>query len=371
MILLNDGTEAAGGSERAAVEHAFCASHLSTHLHHHYPHYHHIHLTLTVTSTMPQDAPIDKRGYVFQLPTLALPEPAGEWKLIRVAIGRRAEATRLLRDESVAAPRRYAGLDNAMADVEYESAFWLLPCLAPTTTSSSAEVFTLKVRRFLAYIHKRPSRPKVTAGQGKYHLTHPMGITAFELSPEQKARVAKENKSLNSSSGPPTEASEEAWWRTHFGPFFDLVSRAAARGTIERLGAAEARAQSGDGGWQDQATRDSNERFMEGPRGADKTFKRDWMLERFKEAKDEAIRAGMKLGPPTMSVRVDESRLCVEFMARVGVDDSPPRQDEWKRVPKEAMLPGAELELINGARKSFGLPVVRTPSSQASLQRRA
>lgn len=125
---------------------------------------------------------IDMRGYIFQLPTLGLPDPEGDWVDLRVAIGTLQAATTATQDPSITAPRRYASASSlcSILDVGYEGALYFLPLLLPERPSPTTEVFTIRVPRLWPCDHWFPIRLFVPPGLQLFAWMPPPGVAAFE-----------------------------------------------------------------------------------------------------------------------------------------------------------------------------------------------
>lgn len=113
---------------------------------------------------------IDDRGYFFCLPSLGLPDSAGEWVTIRGAIGPMTALPRIkvkLGSAAAATPLRTPPASGwACKSIDLEGAVWLLPKSEATSApnSHSLELFTVKVWRTPSPSAAPPQKGK-TAGQ--------------------------------------------------------------------------------------------------------------------------------------------------------------------------------------------------------------
>lgn len=71
---------------------------------------------------------VDPNGYLFKLPSLGLPDPAGEWVRVCGAIGSRDEAIRLVGDHKAAdAPLRRIDGKYGIKELEHDGSIWFFP----------------------------------------------------------------------------------------------------------------------------------------------------------------------------------------------------------------------------------------------------
>lgn len=147
----------------------------------------------------------DSRGYIFQLPSLGLPDPEGHFVDLRVAIGTRQDATVALQDKNIAAPRRYASSQCTILPVEDEGALYFLPLVLPEHPSPKTEVFTIRVPRLWPCDHCWPIRLFLPPGLQLFAWMPPPGVVPFGP-PASTTSVT-----------PATEADEKELWEELFG----------------------------------------------------------------------------------------------------------------------------------------------------------
>lgn len=92
---------------------------------------------------------IDNRGFAFVFPHLGLPDPAGEWVLLKAAIGFNEEIlTPLVNSDILETPLRHTDGQTSLVAIDFEGALWVLPLLKPRGSPGAApEFFTIKARR--------------------------------------------------------------------------------------------------------------------------------------------------------------------------------------------------------------------------------
>lgn len=90
-------------------------------------------------------------GYLFLLPSLGLPDPAGEWVTIQAALttNHLYALDALDKAKAMSSPRRMRSPsgETVTVDVEHEGALWLLPILEAREGEGDPQVFTMRVRR--------------------------------------------------------------------------------------------------------------------------------------------------------------------------------------------------------------------------------
>lgn len=111
---------------------------------------------IMASTSSPTSSPLrphmDERGYLFVLPHLGLPDPAGEWHTVKAAVGRKRDIVDLVvNPASYQTPLRaeVAWDDMAVMPVTLRGCFWVLFLLKPTDPSDTAgpEFFSLKLKR--------------------------------------------------------------------------------------------------------------------------------------------------------------------------------------------------------------------------------
>lgn len=103
---------------------------------------------------MPHQTMITPEGFLYALPKLGVPDPAGEWVRIQVAMGSKADCARLLEGSEVdEAPLRILDALCGTIEIEHDGAVWFLPTSLEhlrSSTTSSVEAFSVKVHRLPA-----------------------------------------------------------------------------------------------------------------------------------------------------------------------------------------------------------------------------
>lgn len=92
---------------------------------------------------------VDGKGYRFTLPSLGLPDPAGQWVLVHGAVTTNQTDTLAALSKTSSntqSAMRYPPGDCVTIDVTHEGALWVLPLL-DLKGSTDCETFTVKVRR--------------------------------------------------------------------------------------------------------------------------------------------------------------------------------------------------------------------------------
>lgn len=99
----------------------------------------------------PTQTAYEPHGFMLQLPSLGLPDPAGEWVTLRAATGTREECVALLTawrpEEEV--PLRPTETEFGTVKAQFQGAIWSIPT-AHAKTGSKSELFRVKIRRQLA-----------------------------------------------------------------------------------------------------------------------------------------------------------------------------------------------------------------------------
>lgn len=151
--------------------------------------------TMYHTASSDSGSAVDKRGHLFRFPSLGLPDPEGEWVIIRAAIGTRKNATSKLKNDSIEPPMRYAYQGCGSMDIEHDGAIWVVPLVAANHVSGDAtEFFLLKSRRLPLSSKHKTVLTKLQKGQEICHVVHPRGLAEFEVSPQ------------------PTSSDDKAFW---------------------------------------------------------------------------------------------------------------------------------------------------------------
>lgn len=187
---------------------------------------------------------LDQRGFIFVLPHLGLPDLGGEWRILKAAVGTKAEALDpLFNDKALQTPLRHEGSpeDTAPIAIELEGALWILCLLKPKSASPTAgppEFYSVKVKRFFPDALNVPRRQLpsdcdwVFFPMSVYHdqiaewtspstdEQSPRGYV-FEAGPASEAKALKkkeEDKEKKKNSKPGRELTE---WETLSGNFLN------------------------------------------------------------------------------------------------------------------------------------------------------
>lgn len=90
----------------------------------------------------------DANGYLFQLPSLGLPDPAGERVQVCGAIGPKDQCIALVEGSDTSnAPLRQSNTKYNHLEVEYKGAVWRFPTALRCTGGSLPQLFSTKVQR--------------------------------------------------------------------------------------------------------------------------------------------------------------------------------------------------------------------------------
>lgn len=104
-----------------------------------------------MASASPLTPHMDERGFFFVLPHLGLPDPAGEWHVIKAAIGRMRDVVELAVNPSIQTPLRPRGAfnDTGLVPIEFQGAMWILYLFKPQSSSNTAapEFFSVRLKR--------------------------------------------------------------------------------------------------------------------------------------------------------------------------------------------------------------------------------
>lgn len=95
---------------------------------------------------------LDPNGYLYQLPSLGLPDPAGEWVRVLGAIGFKDDSLPLVEStkvEDVPILQRVQG-EHGLIEVEYQDAIWFMPTAVALQSASRPKLFSVNVQRLPA-----------------------------------------------------------------------------------------------------------------------------------------------------------------------------------------------------------------------------
>lgn len=353
-------------------------------------------LTASVNMTCNRQTLVDQRGYIFLFPSLGLPDldSKGTFHLIRVVIGTEATAKKLLYDNKVEAPRRYAREGYAMFDLLYEGAVWIMPLVAAEKDAKETEVFSLLVQRLHPKIVPDPGRIKTRDGCSFFSLFHPQGLAHFQppLSPEKlaaklasKAIEADEKdfwadeeniKGVMTSEGgvpktlnPTTEFAEGVTTANVY-----MKSRAGRRQRKK----AEEQPKKDEAlvdkarGHIDQAVQELRKRgeakpppapLNDWPAPPEDVFNEDWHLEALMQAASLESKTTnaprVNLNSAGISLRAHTGEDLVFFEYAVTFDDTGEiPEDRWRLLPRRAWKPRYELMSTNQVRRGMGMKTV-------------
>lgn len=320
---------------------------------------------LILSLTMPSQTLVDQRGYVFSLPTLGLPDPAGEWISIGAAIGTKEKAIDFVRRGAFNEPRRYACDREALVVVEFEGAAWILPFCAPQTrTTLTAESFTLKVRRLPLIDASEYSRIKLPDGLALWCATHPKGLSFFE--PPEYLR----NK-YSTASRPPIEADEQTFWHNIFtSPQQGAVGpKPLASGLLKVDWSSKLHSTSHPAAWQTCKDKRVDPVPMNWDYSPLEAFEPAWQNESLLQAINEArkLSKSPKIDHPALAVKAKTykggAEIAFLWAPTFGEKAPEPREDQWRPIPTRAWKKGHELRFVNQVRVNYGL----TPIKQDEL----
>lgn len=299
---------------------------------------------------------VDERGYVFCLPTLGMPDPAGEWVSIKVAMGTKEKAISLLNEGGYDAPRRFACNRYKIVAVDYESAVWILPFCAPEKKAKDTETFTLKVRRLPPADIPGASRLKVPDGLGMWSAFHPGGLNALQLTKEElRAKNSKASK-------PPTEADEKAFWSTDCASLTqDKDKPKTLSPSLFSIKWAKLSTSAHPLGWPSNKSKKDAPRSTGWQHSPAEAFEDAWCTEAMAQAFIEAVQSSTPVSfvGPGIELQAHAETgsndvIVFEYAFSFGEEAPPSRKDQWKRVPTRAWKPGYELKFVNQVRESYG-----------------
>lgn len=295
---------------------------------------------LILTSRTDPKSVLNLRGYAFNLPTLGLPDPEGEWVIIKAAIGLRDQALPLVTKYSVAPAVRYAYQGCGMLDVEYQGAVWILPLVGPhkLNEDAEAELFLLKTRRLPLSSSRKHCRTKLPNGDNPFHLVHRKGMAQFEVSTrttvsDDKAFWAMELSQDGEQSEEEEVSSEEE------GPLsaFDHI-----RAHLPEL---------------IKVVKDKEKNVIEWDESPQSALEEAWYTKTMRKAIQDAKLTRTPISPrgPGFSLRSLPCGEGARFDYAILLDDREvPRFDEWRRLPMHAFKPGRALSFTNQVRKHWG-----------------
>lgn len=91
---------------------------------------------------------VDKRGFFFVLPPLGLPDPGGQWCVLKAAIGVKKDVLLpLIQRDIQALPLREKGDEDGLHAVDCRGAAWVFPLIKPSSSPRAAELFKVFVKR--------------------------------------------------------------------------------------------------------------------------------------------------------------------------------------------------------------------------------
>lgn len=289
---------------------------------------------------------IDKRGYIFSLPTLGLPDLAGEWVHVEVAIASKDAGILALNAGAYDAPRRFPCSQDSVIDVEYEGAVWILPLCAPEKSANDTEVFTLKARRHLASSLPDPKRIKLLDGLGMWCVEHQEGLASFKSS--TKTPTAKKR---------PTEENEKAFWTSKFAALLIGLGPQAYDSKIFNARWMKLNTSAHLSGW--HSAQGKEQPPADWAQSTENAFEEKWSAEVQAQALVEAVKGGASpdMDPPNfqLQARMKGEEVILEY-ACVFDDERGKRASEgkWKVVPPRAWRLGYELKFVNQVRKTYG-----------------
>lgn len=287
----------------------------------------------------PQQAAIDDRGYFFSLPTLGMPDPAGEWVPLKAAIAPLEMNSCLkLEFESPAtstAPLRTPPTINCTTKlIEYQNALWVLPKVPPQRAPShTPEFFTVKVWR-----KPLPAKPdlKATKIDNDEKLVCLAGTTDWQF--------------FGRGSGPRTAEELD----------FHVKAMAIGCRNVDPPSS---------GPRQPTAAELDIEREFTKEELDGNIFTPEWCEEIDLFKGTPAGTGRKKQTHVQMRVHPQEHGdfRGMDYVLRAEGDFSPPRDDEWKPMPARATLPGVQRCWVNMSRWSMGRgPLPPPPSSSKS-----
>lgn len=123
----------------------------------------------------PHQTATNASGYLFQLPPLGVPDPAGDFQFVLAAIGTKPQCEKLLEDHqaSSAKPRRIHYLQegsHALVQVEHEGAIWFLPVF-PCNSDAEPELLKMELRRQIINAVPARERRKLPSGTQQVFLS--------------------------------------------------------------------------------------------------------------------------------------------------------------------------------------------------------
>lgn len=268
---------------------------------------------------------VDERGFIFKLPHLGLPDPTGEWVLVKAAIGTKAAALdRLVNDSSLKAPLREEEDDCEMTAFDFQGALWALPLLKPPASPNAPpQFFSLKVRRMFPDAMEFP-RTKVPDHFD--WVFYPMSV--YEEQVRENASPSKE--SGNDKPG-----------------YVVFQGGTAAQAKLDHE--------------KKKKRRDPNKEISEWQAFSNSIFEDDWAAATQLSAMLEAAKLGdpAAVGAPQLTFRLrihpapDKDYRSMDYaICRTDEpSDAKLPEERWKHLPPEATKPGAQRHFVNLCRK--------------------
>lgn len=109
------------------------------------------------------DTAVNTRGYAFHLPSLGLPDPAGEWVQLRGAYGSKDACISLLKSSSATtvAPLQHVSNQRTVFEIEHAGAVWIFEAPGPSQANPRSQLFSINVQRLRAASAPPSNRTKL------------------------------------------------------------------------------------------------------------------------------------------------------------------------------------------------------------------
>lgn len=124
----------------------------------------------------PHQTATTAKGYLFQLPSLGLPDPAGDFHFILAATGSKDEGAALLQDSKTTTtkPHRIPYMRehaHALIQIEHEGAIWFLPVIWCKSDAKPQLIKTELRRQLISAVPPRERR-KLSEGTQQVFISH-------------------------------------------------------------------------------------------------------------------------------------------------------------------------------------------------------
>lgn len=277
---------------------------------------------------------IDNRGFFFVLPKLGLPDPGSGWVTVMAAVGVVTNGDRIvkqLQGPIKGLEERKPAENCEFLSVDFQGGTWLLPKVAPQSSPSiETEIFAVKVKRSGSGFPQDHTRLKLADDQNVVCIPGPADFSARR---KAFAKLKEDHKDLYN---------EAMAWVRRPSPLVASSSSSSQRQPT----AAELDIERGFSDWEVVSGSSFTPEFTRAMRAV--------------HGEDIRITQGI-LPDPKGDIRG------LTYAVRQKGDTSPIREEEWKHLPANAMVPGLQRYHVNLVRRMLAGkgPLPPPPASSA------